>query len=121
MTRSKRFQAALLVGALALVVSAGPAQATDDRASEAGMGVLAALSTVVYAPVKIAYATGGLFFGGFAWAFSGGDSAVANAVITPAVRGDYVVTPAMLRGDDSLEFIGKDPEYRAQVAEQAYY
>ena len=33
------------------------------------------------------------------------------AVITPAVRGDYVVTPAHLRGERELEFIGRDPDY----------
>ena len=33
-------------------------------------------------------------------------------VFDPAVRGDYVVTPSNLRGDEELEFIGKDPELR---------
>ena len=35
-----------------------------------------------------------------------------KAVVTPAVRGDYVVTPALLRGERPIEFFGKDPEYR---------
>jgi hypothetical protein len=36
-----------------------------------------------------------------------------KAVITPSVRGDYVVTPAHIRMEESLEFLGRDPQYRA--------
>ena len=122
MKQQTRLQAILIAGALAIVASAGPARAAEEsRAAEGGFGTLSAITSILYAPVKMAYATGGLVFGGIAWALSGGDGAVANAVITPAVRGDYVVTPAVLRGERPLEFIGKDPEYRAQVAEQTYY
>ena len=45
-------------------------------------------------------------------AFSGGDSDVMRAVVTPAIRGDYVVTPAHLRGEQQLQFVGRDPGYR---------
>ena len=45
-------------------------------------------------------------------ACSAGDNDVAKTVTTPAVRGDYVVTPEHLRGKRPLEFIGRDPEYR---------
>ena len=48
----------------------------------------------------------GLAFGGLGWAFSGGDPSVAEAVIAPAIHGDYVVTPAHLRGERSLAFVG---------------
>ena len=58
------------------------------------------------------YALGGLIVGGFAWVFSAGDNDVARSVVTPAVRGDYVVTPSNLRGEEELEFIGKDPNER---------
>ena len=35
--------------------------------------------------------------------------------MTPAVRGDYFVTPDHLRGERSLEFIGRDPAYQVTV------
>lgn len=106
---------ALVCAVLAITVSAGSARAADNLASEGGMGALAALATLPYGPVKIVYATGGLVFGGLAWAFSGGDHHVLEAVITPAVRGDYVITPDTLRGERDLMFFGQDPVYRDDV------
>ena len=96
---------------IAVAVQPGVARA-ESKAAEAGLGAGAAVATLVYGPVKVVYATLGLVFGGFAWALSGGDSDVANAIITPSVRGDYVVTPEALRGERRLEFIGRDPAYR---------
>lgn len=104
-----RRQVALLVGVVVLGVSPAPALAEESVGVSAGLGIGSALCSLVYAPTKILYAVGGGIIGGFAWLFSAGDNAVASAVITPAVRGDYVVTPAHLTGDQSLEFIGREP------------
>lgn len=113
MIRSTRVAGALLACILVIGVNPAIAQAQErSAASEAGVGAAAAITTLVYGPVKVVYALGGLIFGGFAWALSGGDRDVMNAVFTPAVRGDYVVTPAHLRGEKPLEFIGRDPAYR---------
>ena len=112
--RSRRLRVALLTALLAITLQAGPAWA-ESQAAEAGIGTAAALTSLIYGPVKVIYATLGLLIGGIAWGLSGGDSDVMNAIITPAVRGDYVVTPDMLRGRDDLEFIGRDPAYRPQA------
>ncbi len=115
--RGKARRAGALLACL-FVLGTGPGQAGAEGASaqsagaEAGFGILAGLCSLVYAPVKIIYAAGGSLVGGFAWLFSAGDNDVAWAVVSPAIRGDYVVTPGVLRGEDSLEFIGKDPELR---------
>ena len=90
-------------------------------ASEGGLGGAAALASLVYGPLKLAYAIGGATIAGGAWIFSGGDSEVADTVLTRAVRGTYVITPDVLRGDKEIEFIGRSPQYRpasgaAQVA-----
>ena len=101
---------AVFAGALVVVwlgVVAAPAAAQESAGSEAGYGALSAISSLVYAPVKVIYAAGGFLVGGFAWALSAGDQDVWDAVVTPAVRGDYVVTPAHLRGEEPLEFIGR--------------
>ena len=109
---SRRLRAALLSGCLTVTLGALPAHASN--AAEVGWGVGSALSTVVYGPLKLVYATMGLAFGGLGWALSGGDPAVADAVIAPAVGGDYVVTPAHLRGERRLSFVGiadpREPE-----------
>ena len=106
-------RAGLLACALAIAIAPGAAWADDRGATnEAGVGALAALSTIIYGPVKICYAALGLVFGGVAWGLSGGDGEVMSAVVTPAVRGDYVVTPSVIRMEDSLEFFGRHPRYR---------
>jgi hypothetical protein len=86
-----------------------------DMAKEAGVGFGSALVSLVYGPTKILYATGGVLVGGLAFLFSGGDSEVAQVILTPSVRGDYVVTPAQLRGQEEIEFFGRKPEYRPET------
>jgi hypothetical protein len=114
---SKRLHAAALACILAIALHSGPVRAQDDSMqSEAGTGALAALSTLVYGPTKVAYASLGLVIGGIAWGLSGGDGEVLRAVVTPSVRGDYVVTPGHLRGERELEFFGREPRYRRGVA-----
>ena len=100
-----RLRAALLVSALACSLGALPAHA--DTRSEAGWGVGSALASLVYVPAKVAYAAAGAVFGGIAWGLSGGNAEILGAVVTPAVRGDYVVTPAHLRRERPLEFVGR--------------
>jgi hypothetical protein len=47
---------------------------------------------------------------------SGGDTEVMTAVISPAVRGDYVITPSHLRGEIPVEFIGRRSDYQEDMA-----
>jgi hypothetical protein len=111
--KTTRLRAGLLACILAIAIVPGAAYASEDGlTNEAGVGTAAALCTLLYGPAKIVYAGLGLIFGGVAWGLSGGDSDVMMAIVTPAVRGDYVVTPDNLRGEQSLEFLGRDPEYR---------
>jgi hypothetical protein len=99
-----------------LAIAAAPmgarAEVGTDLPNEGGIGAVAALSTLIYGPVKLCYATLGLVVGGAAWGLSGGDAEVLDAVITAAVRGDYVVTPEHIRMERGLEFYGRAPQYR---------
>ncbi|MGE4653384.1 MAG: hypothetical protein AAEJ53_21055 [Myxococcota bacterium] len=108
-----RCAAVLCVVAITLAPSFAVAENQEEAlTSEAGIGMAAALATLVYGPVKITYATLGLVFGGAAYGLSGGDAEVLHAVVTPAVRGDYVVRPANVTMNEDLEFIGREPAYR---------
>jgi len=112
-TRTTRTAGALLACMLVFGLHPGLAGAEprgESTGAAAGWGALSALTSLLYAPVKIVYAVGGLVVSGFAWVFSAGDNDVAKTVATPAVRGDYVVTPEHLRGERPLEFIGRDPD-----------
>ena len=112
----KRMRRGALGGALILALAVAPTAAwsegDDGLGNEAGIGALAALSTLLYGPAKLGYATLGLLFGGVSWGLSGGDQQVLDSVITAAVRGDYVVTPEHIRMERPLEFYGQEPRYR---------
>jgi hypothetical protein len=104
---------ALLTALLALTMVAAPSIgfAEGQAAStskEGGLGAAAALSSLIYGPVKLLYATGGLVVGAFAWVFTAGDSQVAEKVFTRSLKGTYVITPQILVGEERLEFIGRD-------------
>ena len=82
---------------------------TKEVSKESGMGAAAALSSLVYSPVKLLYAVGGLVIGSLAWVFTAGDTNVADKVYIRSLRGTYVITPEILRGEEPLVFIGRDP------------
>lgn len=109
----------VLCTALALAPASAIAGETAEISKNAGVGVGSALASLVYAPVKLCYAIGGLVIGGLAWGFSGGDNNVAKVVLTPSVLGDYVVTPDHLRGKSTLEFFGRDPKYAPEQVDVA--
>ena len=107
----RRFVIALLVVGLAGAPSLGFAgERAKETGREGGLGAAAALTSLIYAPVKLVYATGGLVVGAFAWAFTAGDTEVASKVFTRSLRGNYVITPDILTGEQELVFIGRDVE-----------
>jgi hypothetical protein len=65
---------------------------------------------VFYIPAKVTYAGLGLLAGGLGFIFSAGRPDVANNIIYPAVRGNYVVTPSHLKGTEPIYFVGAPPE-----------
>ena len=74
---------------------------------DGGYGTLAVFANVLYMPVKVVYAGLGLLTGSLAYVLTVGDSDTAQRVWSPSIGGTYVVTPAMLRGDDPLLFNGR--------------
>lgn len=115
MIRINAMRVSVMVGVLVLVLQASPVRA-ESTGSSGGWGSAAALCSLVYGPVKMAYSVLGVVFGGFSWALSGGDTEVMTAVISPAVRGDYVITPSHLRGEIPVEFIGRRSGYQEDMA-----
>ena len=76
------------------------------NASSAGMGAAAGLSTLLYLPLKAAFAIGGGLVGGLAYAFSGGNETAAKSIWTTSMYGTYIITPEHLRGDRPIRFLG---------------
>ncbi|TMA09168.1 MAG: hypothetical protein E6J89_13405 [Deltaproteobacteria bacterium] len=74
-----------------------------------GYGFGSVVANLFYMPAKIAYAGLGLMTGGLGYVLSAGRGDVANNIIYPSVRGTYVVTPAHLKGEQPVIFIGSPP------------
>ena len=90
-------------------LSSSAALAEDEAAttaSEVGIAGGSALASLLYTPAKLVYAGTGGLVGGLAWAFSGGDEAVAGPIVDRAWGGDYYVTPDHLR-ERSIAFVGE--------------
>ena len=75
-------------------------------ASSAGMQVAAGFSTLLYLPLKIAFAIGGGIVGGLAYAFSGGNEQAAKSIWDTSLYGTYLITPDHLQGNRPIRFLG---------------
>ncbi len=94
--------------ALAFFLALPPrAGAVERFLEDAGGGVAAVFVNVGYMPVKLVYALLGGLTGGLAYGLTGGNYSIAQSIWTPSLGGTYVVTPAMLRGDESIYFSGE--------------
>jgi hypothetical protein len=106
-------RALLLACALsALIAAAPPAAFAEEEQQQTAhpnvyAGVGAMFCTLVYSPLKIAYAASGMVVGGMAWVWSFGSPRVTRPIFTAALRGDYVVTPEHLTGERQLQFRGR--------------
>lgn len=63
--------------------------------------------TLLYFPVKAAYAALGGIVGGIAYVFGAGNEEAAEAVWTPTIKGTYQITPKHLTGEKPVEFFGR--------------
>ena len=101
-------RAQALAVACAVVVSAAPAAARkpENIAKEGGLGVGAALASMVWAPLKLTHALVGLVAGGLCFAITGGDTEVWKRVQSKALTGDYVITPQHIAGKKRFRISG---------------
>ncbi len=74
--------------------------------SNAGMQVAAGFSTLLYLPLKVAFAIGGGIVGGLAYAFSGGNEQAAKSIWDTSLYGTYLITPDHLQGNRPIRFLG---------------
>jgi hypothetical protein len=96
---------AVVVGIGTPVVSFA-AEEESSQSNEAALGVGSFFLTLVYSPVKLAYAILGGVVGGFTYALTGGDLETAEGVWEPSVYGTYVITPDHLKGNEPVRFFG---------------
>lgn len=87
-----------------------PASSNDASASGIGIQAGSALATIIYFPLKLAFAIGGGVVGGLAYGFSGGSEQTAKNIWIPSVYGTYIITPDHLKGDKPIRFLGVSAE-----------
>lgn len=109
MRSASRLRAATFGVAAVLLLATSPSTAEPAEpslATEGGLGAGAALVSLVYGPVKIAYVMGGLALSSASWVWTWGDSSVSSEIYRAALAGDYVITPDHLLGKQDIEFSG---------------
>jgi hypothetical protein len=91
-----------LVASLA-VLGVEPA-AAESAADEAAYGAGAVLGTVLYAPLKTGFCLAGGLTSGLSLPFGG--TQTAEKIATAACGGTWTITPQVLKGRESVRFVG---------------
>ena len=88
--------------------AAPPSSESTEGGTPAGAGMLAAagFSTLLYFPLKAAFAISGGIIGGLAYVFSGGNEQAAKSIWTTSLYGTYFLTPDHLQGNRPIRFLG---------------
>lgn len=94
-----------------------PVSSNDTSASGVGIQAGSALATIIYFPLKLAFAVGGGVVGGLAYGFSGGSEQTAKNIWIPSIYGTYIITPEHLKGDKPIRFLGVPAEPARDVIE----
>ena len=96
--------------AIALVGAPLAARAGSDDESATSRffwGLGSGICTLLYTPLKVAYAASAIPLGGLVYLWSVGDAEMTGRVIGRATAGDYVVTPEHLKRERRLVFMGR--------------
>ena len=91
---------------IVLATPSGAQESEPSTAYNGAVGLGAALCTLVYSPLKVAYAATGFVVTSLVFIWTFGDTNAAGPVWRTTVGGDYVVAPAVLEGRRSLRFRG---------------
>ena len=86
---------------------------------QVGIGFSTAVGNLFYIPAKITYATLGGVAGGAAYIVMRGEHRAAHDIWRNSLRGDYVLTPSMIQGQEPIHFVDVEPESERLMANSA--
>jgi hypothetical protein len=99
----KRAAIVIFTASLAVAIVGSPA-AAESAAQDAAYGAGSVLGTLVYAPFKATFCILGGITSGFTLPFAGTDT--AGRVVTTSCGGTWAITPSVLKGQESVQFVG---------------
>jgi len=102
----KGWRTLVVAAAVAATLGAPRAVRAEDYPNQAGWGVLAVLANVGYMPAKMIYALTGGLAGGMAYVCTAGNYDTARNIWEMSLGGTWALSPAMVRGDESIYFAG---------------
>ncbi len=108
----------LVMAPVGLAQDAEAPSEDGSTASEAGLGAASLFLSIPYGVTKLAFAAGGGIVGGLAYIFSGADDAIAKNIWTTSMYGTYIITPAHLKGDKPIRFLGVPDEAAEEASEE---
>ena len=79
----------------------------NNAPTDTGLKIASGGLTLIYFPVKAAYAGLGGIVGGIAYVLGGGDEETAQVIWTPTIKGTYQITPDHLKGERPVRFFGQ--------------
>ena len=71
----------------------------------------------MFSPLPHYHGRSVLITGGLGYVVSGGRADVANNIIYPSIKGNYVVTPSHLKGTEPIYFVGAPPPETGPLAD----
>jgi hypothetical protein len=104
------FHLAIIPTGWAQNAGGGSDERRQGTGAQYGLGTASVFLSIPYGLGKFLFATLGGIFGGFTYAFSGGNQKAAKSVWNTSMRGTYVITPEHLKGERAVRFLGVPPE-----------
>jgi hypothetical protein len=106
---------AMLLGVLLLFqgVAWAGSDSQESTGAKVGYGVGSVVGSAVYFPFKASFCILGGIGSGFALLFAGPNT--AERVINTSCRGTWAITPDVVKGNESVHFVGDAPAPPSQA------
>lgn len=97
----------LIVVMTVATVAAARGEESLSYGQQAGWGFAAVGTNLLYVPAKVTYVVIACITGGLVYGLTLGNTRAVDAIFSPALGGTYVISPAMMRGDEPIFFFGE--------------